>query len=236
MSKSRPLPSITEKNQVHDKSLSSRTRSAKKSSKKDASKTLFEKYHLASVARWLHIYLSMLSFAILLFFAVTGLTLNHAEWFAGQQQITQHKGKLQLKWVNNPDTAKVAKLEIVEYLRHTHGIKGYLSDFRIDDTECSISFKGSGYSSDSFINRETGEYDLSETRMGIMAVMNDLHKGRDSGGSWSKLIDISAILMTIVALSGITMICFIKRRRFSGLIIAGVGVLVCYLIYKIFVP
>jgi hypothetical protein len=29
------------------------------------------------VSRWLHIYLSMASFGILFFFAVTGLTLNH---------------------------------------------------------------------------------------------------------------------------------------------------------------
>ncbi|HCN84759.1 MAG TPA: peptidase, partial [Sphingobacteriaceae bacterium] len=222
MSKSHPLPSITEKNQVHDKSLSRHTRSAKRSFKKDAPKTLFEK-RLASTVRWLHIYLSMVSFAILLFFAVTGLALNHAEWFADQQHTTQQKGKLQLKWVNNPDTAKVAKLEIVEYLRHTHGIKGYLSDFRIDGTECSVSFKGPGYTSDTFISRETGEYDLSETRMGIMAVMNDLHKGRDSGSAWSKVIDASAILMTIVALSGIILVCFIKRRRLSGLIIAVTG-------------
>jgi len=235
MSKSHPLPSITEKNLVHDKSLKPRTRSAKKSSKRDGPKTLFEK-RLASVARWLHTYLSMISFAILLFFAVTGLTLNHAEWFAGQQHITQYKGKLQVKWVNNRDTAKVAKLEIVEYLRQAHGIKGYLSDFRIDENECSVSFKGPGYSSDSFINRETGEYNVSETRMGIVAVMNDLHKGRDSGSAWSKVIDVAAILMTIIALSGITLIFFLKRRRLSGLIIAGVGMVVCYVIYKIFVP
>jgi hypothetical protein len=38
------------------------------------------KKNTASIARWLHIYLSMISFVIILFFAVTGLTLNHADW------------------------------------------------------------------------------------------------------------------------------------------------------------
>ena len=66
--------------------------------------------------------------------------------------------------------------------------------------------------------------------------MNDLHKGRDSGSAWSKVIDASAILMTIVALSGIILVCFIKRRRLSGLIIAVIGMLLCYAVYKIFVP
>jgi hypothetical protein len=31
----------------------------------------------AIVSRWLHLHLSMVSFAIVLFFAVNGLTLNH---------------------------------------------------------------------------------------------------------------------------------------------------------------
>ena len=33
----------------------------------------------ASVTRWLHLYLSVVSFVLILFFAVTGLTLNHAD-------------------------------------------------------------------------------------------------------------------------------------------------------------
>ena len=31
--------------------------------------------------RWIHIYLSMFGLAAVLFFGVTGLTLNHPEWF-----------------------------------------------------------------------------------------------------------------------------------------------------------
>ena len=35
----------------------------------------------AAWMRWLHIYLSMLGFTALIFFSVTGITLNHADWF-----------------------------------------------------------------------------------------------------------------------------------------------------------
>jgi hypothetical protein len=55
---------------------------------------LIPKRRLAALSRWLHIYLSMASFAILLFFAVTGLTLNHAERFSAQPRATQIKGKM----------------------------------------------------------------------------------------------------------------------------------------------
>ena len=87
------------------------------------------KKSLATASRWLHIYLSMLSFVIVLFFAVTGLTLNHADFFGGKEQIKKFTGTVQLKWVHVKDTAAIAKLEIVQFLKHKHNIKGDVSDF-----------------------------------------------------------------------------------------------------------
>jgi hypothetical protein len=194
------------------------------------------KKRTAAISRWLHIYLSMVSFLIILFFAVTGLTLNHADWFDGKEQIKKSTGKVQLKWVNVQDTTRIAKLEIVEQLKRDNNIHGDISDFFIDDNQCTISFKGPGYSADAFIDRHTAEYKLTETRLGLFAVMNDLHKGRDTGKRWSYLIDIAAIFMTLVSLTGIVMICFMKKKRFSGLILAVIGGIICYAVYKFLVP
>ncbi len=201
----------------------------------DAHKRLVLKRHLASLSRWLHIYLSMASFVILLFFAVTGLTLNHAERFSAQPRITQLKGKLELNWVKAEDAA-VDKLAIVEHLRQTYGIKGALSDFRLDEAQASVSFKGPGYAADAFINRETGECEVTETRNGFVAIINDLHKGRDTGSAWFWLIDVSAVLMTLVSLTGLVLLWFVKRRRLSGLVLAGVCGVACYLIYVLLIP
>ena len=71
------------------------------------------------LSRWLHIYLSMASFGILFFFAVTGLTLNHVDWFTRQQHTVQIRGAMETKYL----TKDVARLEVVEYLRNTHGIR-----------------------------------------------------------------------------------------------------------------
>ena len=38
--------------------------------------------------------------------------------------------------------------------------------------------------------------------MGFFAVLNDLHKGRDTGSAWARVIDLSAVLMTLVSLTG----------------------------------
>jgi hypothetical protein len=208
----------------------------KKAIKKDSGKGKGKK-RLAGLSRWLHIYLSMVSFTILLFFAISGLTLNHADWFtSGKELVTKDSGSVNLKWVNQLDTAKINKLQIVEFLRSKHQVKGTLNDFRIDDRELSLTFNGPGYIADSFIDRETGKYELTVTRLGVVAVINDLHKGRDSGKVWSWIIDISAVLMTLVSISGIILICFIKKKRLSGFIIAAVGTVACYIIWKLFVP
>ncbi len=94
------------------KSLLDRSITVKKA--EDHSQFYFKR-RVASLSRWLHIYLSMASFAILFFFAVTGLTLNHTDWFSGQQRTAQLKGSVETKWIKTDD-ANVDKLAIVEHL------------------------------------------------------------------------------------------------------------------------
>ena len=150
------------------------------------------------LSRWLHIYLSMASFGILFFFAITGLTLNHADWFEKQQHTVQIRGTMDPKYLAE-DVAKTGSCRIsAQHSRHSRRGEG----FSRGGSDCSVSFKGPGYSADVLIDRATGRYELTETRMGFFAVLNDLHKGRDSGKAWAMIIDISAVLMTLVSLTG----------------------------------
>jgi hypothetical protein len=197
-----------------------------------APRKTFWKRQTMILARWLHIYLSMAGFAILFFFAVTGLTLNHADWFARQQRTSQIRGSMDVKYLGRD----VDKLEVVEHLRSTHGIHGAVKDFRVEDTDCSVAFKGPGYSADILIDRASGRYELTETRLGFFAVLNDLHKGRDSGSVWGAIIDISAVLMTLVSITGLLLIFFLQKKRLSGLLVALAGVVLCYLVYAAWVP
>ena len=193
---------------------------------------------VASSARFLHLYLSMISFAVVLFFAATGLTLNHADWFASQQKTILHHGtapKAMLGTAGAQGDAGVDKLGLVEMLR-AQGIHGAVDDVRVDDSQIEISFKAPGYSADAFIDRDSGKYDLTETVNGFVAVMNDLHKGRDTGKAWSWVIDVSAGLLVLVSLTGLVLIWFMHKRRVMGLLLAAAGAIFCILFYRIFVP
>jgi hypothetical protein len=130
----------------------------------------------------------------------------------------------------------VAKLEVVEHLRKTHAIRGALAEFRVDDTECTVSFKGPGYSADTFIDRDSGEYTLTELDHGLIALINDLHKGRDTGKVWSWVIDLSAGLMTLISLTGLVLLFYLKLKRVPGLVVALAGTVALIVIFRLWVP
>jgi len=190
------------------------------------------------VARWLHIYLSMVSFGIVLFFAVTGLTLNHPDWFANAVKTRQSRGSvdpalLAADAAGRPNTSGlIASLRVRE---HLHGAVA-AEDLRVDDGEIGFSYRAPGYSADVTVDRRRATYEVTEVRNGFVAVINDLHKGRDAGKAWGWVIDVSAVLLALVSLTGLVILWFIYRRRTSGLMIAAAAIALCVLAYKIFVP
>ena len=187
----------------------------------------------AKYSRWVHIYLSMTSFGVVFFFAVTGLTLNHPQWFEKQQRTSTRRGSLDASWTRGTGTDAVKKLEVVEYLRRVESVRGALGEFRVDDRECDVSFKGPGYSADAVIDRATGTYELTENRMGLAAVVNDLHKGRDTGLGWKMVIDGSAVLLGLVSLSGLLLLWFVHRHRVAGFMTLAAAALLVYVVYAI---
>ena len=66
----------------------------------------------AAAFRWLHIYISMLCFATMMFFAFTGLTLNHPTWFgASEFVIEDYAGSLEEKMLTgDPDKLAIAEI------------------------------------------------------------------------------------------------------------------------------
>lgn len=187
----------------------------------------------AAAFRWFHIYLSMLSFTALMFFAVTGITLNHPTWMgASEQVIRDESGTLPSALLQGD----FSELEVAETLRESHGLKGRVKEFEVDEFECMVVFKSPGYAADIFIDRETGSYTVSETSSNAVSIMNDLHKGRDSGAAWSWLIDLSAGLMMLMSLSGFGLLFYLKKRRVTGVLTAVAGTIAIIAVWFWWVP
>lgn len=174
----------------------------------------------------------MVSFGVILFFAATGLTLNHADKLGGKERVTRYTGTIApaaMQAEAGPDHAAMAA-----QLRREHGIHGNLTDARDDSDQVTLSLKGAGYTADAFIDRPSGTYQVIETRFGAVAVLNDLHRGAVTGKAWSWVIDASAILLVLVSLTGLCLLFFVYKRRVSGVIVAAIGVAVAVLIAQLF--
>ena len=147
----------------------------------------------------------------------------------------QRKGTVPLQWLG-PAPKDVKRLDIVEHIRAADKVHGAVSDFRVEADQISVSFKAPGYAADAFLDSHTGRYDLTITSNGFVAVLNDLHKGRDAGAAWGWLIDASAVLLTLVSLTGLLLLFFVYKRLLSGLLLAAAGLVACWLIWLRFVP
>jgi hypothetical protein len=191
---------------------------------------------VAKASRWLHIYGSMGSLALVLFFAITGITLNHQEWFAGQQVSSERHGTMSPSWLRTTGPQGVDALRVVEYLRSDARLRGALSEVRVDDGQAELVFKGPGYEASVVVDRTTGKFDVNESRMGLAAVINDLHKGRDTGAVWKAVVDVSAALLVFIAITGLVLLYFVHKYRLAGIILFGAGGLLTYLAYVVWVP
>jgi uncharacterized protein len=172
-------------------------------------------------SRVIHAYTSMACLALVLFFAVTGITLNHPDWaFGGKETTTTVRGNLPADFKSGTD---VDWLKVAEFLRSKHGLQGEVGEHRVNGNEGSIVFRGPGYAADGFFQVDTGAYDVTTKSQGLVAVMNDLHKGRNTRRSWNWLIDVIAVFLTVIALTGLVLQLFLKKRRRSTLVSAAAG-------------
>ncbi|NLY02023.1 MAG: hypothetical protein GXY83_38560 [Rhodopirellula sp.] len=264
---------------------------------------------LTAAMRWVHIYLSMFGFLAILFFAVTGLTLNHPDWFSmGVERVDRLEGLIDpallgispygdgeavgapgnsthaaesAPAVEEPPAVEGAPLDIppavaaaagsdwsaaleappsveqplpagrdpgangeaavkqeavVALLRTRHNLGGAVKEFAVDPYQCIVLFKGPAYAADIFIERATGRYELTVRQQDWVALINDLHKGRNTGSAWSGVVDISAALMTISSVTGLVLLAASRTRRRSGLSAAVVGGAIMILAYVLLVP
>ena len=165
----------------------------------------------SGVMRTIHIYLTMFAFLLMMFFAVTGVVLNHEDWIAGQTVRRDTTAVLPMALLKEPD-----KLMIVETLRSNFGAIGGVSTFDVDDATLHIELKGPGRHTEADVDRKTGKLTIGVERRGLLMRLDDLHRGKDSGLAWRWVLDVSAILLFLGSLTGILMWWALPRRRKWG--------------------
>lgn len=191
-----------------------------------------------SLCRFLHIYISTALFSLLILFSFTGVTLNHPQWLSAtdsQDILTLAlPASLTIAWAQNQEVQLDALLAYVE--KQTGLAKARTIEQDEERGELSLDYPlPAGYAFVSVFleeNKMEVEYETGNT----WALINDLHKGRHTGQLWSWLIDISAVLMIVFALTGFVILLQQVRHRIAGLWFMCAGTLLPILIYIFYVP
>ncbi len=170
------------------------------------------------LTRTIHVYVSMISMLIVAFFAFTGLTLNHPTWSLGGTTTHVSNGAVPAGAI---DGSTIDYLAISEYARTTFGVAGHVTDYGTQGDTGSIDYAGPGYSANVTFSTTAGTLTASTTQSDLLAILNDVHKGRDTDSSWGWVIDVSAILLLVVTLTGIGIQVLQRKRRRSALLTAG---------------
>ncbi len=171
------------------------------------------KLRLHSLLRWLHIYTSMASLLIVLFFGLTGVTLNHPDWLA-TESTKEVKGQLSTAWKSG---ANVDWLVVAEELKTAQGVHGTASDRRADRRR-HRSRSSRQIFVDCVIDMATGRYDVTIAYQGAIGVLNDLHRGRDAGTAWAWLIDATGGFLAFIAVTGLGLLVYLKKVRVAALL------------------
>ena len=177
-------------------------------------------------SRLIHVYVSMALLSLMIFFSITGITLNHPQWFADQEaEVLAADLIIPLELL-----APNSQGKLISFLLAERYINGNKLSLEREDEELFISDKGPGRYLSLTIDLTSGEAFKEATDYGYWALFNDLHKGRNSGGFWRFIIDLSAVLMILFSLTGF-ILALAQRRMFRTVSLSIISTLLIIGIY-----
>ncbi|MFK7741843.1 MAG: PepSY-associated TM helix domain-containing protein [Planctomycetota bacterium] len=180
---------------------------------------------LATSRRWvpqfirsLHIWLSMIAFAVTLLFSVTGFTLNHTSWFeSAEPTVTRFEGTVDAELATND------LLELAETLRAAHRLRGRVVATVGNGQTITMTWQTAGYTAKAFVEIADGSYSGSVSRRGFWAILDDLHRGQDCGPVWSVIVDVAAVLLALLSITGLWLMLYLKKRLRTGMVLGFLG-------------
>ena len=189
-------------------------------------------------SRLWHGYLSAFAFLALIFFAGTGLILNHPEWFPTRPdphplERTVTLGPAELAAAKaSPDPSKALAAALAAKVK----LRGAYQSGEVLDDEAQIRLEGVTGASDILVDLKSGKTEVSVARADLVTTLNELHRGKNAGAAWKALIDASAILMLALSLIGYVLFFSLRFRLRTSLILTGASLAVLFGVFWLFTP
>ena len=181
-----------------------------------------------------------LSLVGLLLFAITGVTLNHAAQIPAEpntrEQTATAPAEVLAALSGLPEeTTRPVPAEVSDWASGAlkADIAGRPTETTPEEVYVALAMPGGdGWVT---IDRSTGEAVHERTTRGVVAYLNDLHKGRNTGAVWYWFIDVFAVACVVFAVTGLALMWLHARGRPSTWPLAAAGLLIPVVIALIFI-
>ncbi|AAK25021.1 PepSY-associated TM helix domain-containing protein [Caulobacter vibrioides] len=196
-------------------------------------------FWLKQLHQW-HWISAALSLVGMLLFAITGITLNHAGQIEAEPKVVSRKATLPPDLLavlaKGPEEGKrPLPVQLESFLDEAVGadVAGREGEWSADEVYVALARPGG----DAWvsIDRETGAVEHEKTTRGAISLLNDLHKGRNTGTAWSWFIDIFAVACVIFTVTGLILLQFHARARPLTWPLVGLGLVAPVLLVILFV-
>ncbi len=154
-----------------------------------------------------------------------------------RERFTIVDGKMPIELLVPDDPTK--ELPIVEKLRKDFGARGEVNvrpTYEKESESFSVIFKAPSYQATANIRASDGFTRVKHESRGINGVLLDLHRGKNSGESWSLVVDVVAGLFVIVSATGLILWSSLRGRAQHGMAVLLLGLALSVAVYFIWVP
>lgn len=171
---------------------------------------------------------SAVSLIGVLLFAITGFTLNHAADIEASPVVTQKSSQMPPSLLTRLK-ASVPKAEqaplpidVADWVEDSFPVKAS-GEAEWSADEVYLAAPRPGGDAWVAIDLTTGAASSEVTSRGWISYLNDLHKGRNSGGEWSLFIDIFSFACLVFAITGLFLLQLHSAKRKSTWPLVGFG-------------
>ncbi len=172
------------------------------------------------LARDWHGYLSALAFLALIFFAGTGVLLNHPGLLQGEQPAPVETAfTLAPEQITELRAAEEPGRELAR-IAATHGeLAGAYRSGDLAGDDLYVNLQGVRGRTDVTGNLATGEVSVHVERADAVGVANELHRGEHAGDAWRFFIDAIAAVLIFMSIIGLVLFFSLRFRLKTALVL-----------------
>ena len=193
---------------------------------------------LKQLYQW-HWISSAISLIGLILFAITGFTLNHAGAIPSEPKVTARSAvmppQVAARLAVVHDDAAPLPPPVRQWLEQEMSVEIPVIPAEWSEEEVYLALPRPGGDTWIRFDRVAGKVEYERTTRGVISLLNDLHKGRNTGDVWFWFIDVFAVACLVFCITGLVLLQLMAEQRKSTWPVVSAGLVIPLLIAVLFI-